>query len=111
MLNEVSQICWKKFMEGMRRGDVPSYERFNIANGDDVRVEFMDGETLVARMLITDANKIPGQKCPREFYMTQEICDATAYIYVPTQAEMDEWDGDGLDIGEEMIKRDPGYGT
>ena len=106
---EATSEEWKKVVEGMRRGDVGPFTQNNRPDGADEYREYFDEDNdLVACMKVIECNTDkPGQECDREFMIQLPIIEATSYIYIPTGEEIDEWDEQGLDVGEEIAKREP----
>jgi len=96
----VTPIEWEKFMEGIRRREIGPYVQTN------------EVDTLVASMKVVDAlGPKPGHENKRVFMVDKALVEATAYIFIPTQEQLDEWDDayNDMDSIVEMAKVDPGW--
>lgn len=116
-MENASEVQWKKFVEGVRRGCVGPFVQSNIVEGTDCcRVYTLDSKP-VACMRVCDSNSEKlSYECKRTFEILQELIDATANIYIPTQEEYDAWDDrsiedPGFDFMVELCKIDPGWAS
>ena len=90
---DVDFVGWKRFIEGRRRGDIGPYQRRNYAKGADCFVEFINRNTVVARMTVYDSNTDkPSADCERKYEVTKKIRDKTSGIYIPTDEQWEKWD-------------------
>lgn len=107
---------WKQFVEGLRRGDVGPYEwRMRTAGINRFR-EYFDGPTRRAWMRVDGA----AQNNPnantmatnRQYDIHPQDISATAYIYVPTSEDLEDWDEGinclaGCEVDAEIAAREP----
>jgi len=99
---------WKRALEGQRRGDVGPFRQQNRVEGKHGIREYFDGKTVVMRMCVFESEtEKPGYLCDRSFEVSKSIVDATDYIYVPTDEDIEVWGESDLDIVAEIAKREP----
>jgi len=111
-MQTVTEHQWKQLMEGMRRRDVGPFVQKNLVRGSDRFRRYYDGRKVVASMRVIDAlGPKPGHENERVFKIDSELIEATAYIFIPTQEQLDEWDDayNDMDSIVEMGKVDPGW--
>jgi len=90
---KIDLIQWKQCMEGMSRGDIPSFIQMNRQDGDNSIREYFDGDTVVMRMTVYAANTdAPGYENKRLFEAIKDILQKVSYIYIPTEEEYEQWD-------------------
>lgn len=95
---EVDATGWERALEALRRGDVGPYEWVNVVDGADcVREYRLDGVVVMRMRVVGSMGEGMAHELDRVFEVSQEIIDAAAYIYVPTQAEHDLWDAEDED--------------
>jgi hypothetical protein len=90
---------WKQVKEGLRRGDIGPLIQTNefIVN---ISVQGYRADNEIQMCMVTDADGT------QTFLVTQPILDSASYIYIPTDEEVDEWEELGLDITQEIAKRE-----
>ena len=92
-LVKIDQDGWKRIVEGITRGDIGPFEWQNHVEGTDCYRRYLQDGEVVAVMLVIDSNTEKlGCDCERVFEARQDLVDATAYIYVPTDADWEEFD-------------------
>ncbi len=107
-----TEETWKKLMEGMRRGDIGAFIQQNTTELDDSIRNYLSSGVVVMSMRVS--NSVTSHNTTshtKTFQANQDLIDMTNYIYVPTQAQIDQWDNDDLESIEEMIKIDSGYNS
>ena len=100
-MKETDLRCWKQFVEGIARGLIGPFEQRNIHKGDDSWREYWDLKTkqVVARMCVYGCNKtLDTEALVRKFEIDDSIYKLCDKIYVPTQADFDEWEDNNGDV-------------
>ena len=106
----VSELQWKKALEGLRRGDIEACEHVNGRTGKDCFRSYCRGSTTVMLMCVEGAaSDKHALDCKRWYELTQEIIDATDHIFIPSAEDFEAWEDAGLDSYDEMVKIDPGW--
>ncbi len=116
-MNEVDELVWLRFVEGLQRGDLGPFIQQNTAHGENCCRMYLDGENVVGRMRVYGGNADkPSHECARTFELTQSAIDATSHIHMPTQEEWNELhDREALDLDfdcrTELALLDPGWAS
>jgi hypothetical protein len=108
----VTSTQWEQFIEGMRRRDIGPFVQLNEIEDNDRFRLYYDDDTLVASMKVVDAlGPKPGHENERVFKIDKTLVEATAYIFIPTQEQWDEWDDpyNGTDSMAEAARIDSGW--
>lgn len=82
---------WKQLLEGMRRTEFILEWRNGLEGHNAIREYLFEGE-VIARMCVIDSETDKtGQDCERVFEAREDLIDATAHIYIPTDSEYEVW--------------------
>lgn len=109
-MKKVSIEEWKKAIEGIMRKDIGPFVQNNSFDGVHSFREYLEGETVVMRLTTHDHGK--PCDCPQQtFEVEEELLGKVAYIFIPTQNQLDEWDEpeNGTDSVQEAAKIDSGW--
>ncbi len=99
---------WKQFIEGMGRGDVAPLTKAKVEAVPDRTIQYTDGNVVMASMEIQNFHSdTVGCDCSRVYFIDQSVLDATKYIYVPTDDNLEDWNDAGLFIPDEIAAREP----
>jgi len=100
---EVDELGWLRCVEGLRRGVVGPFVQANTISGNDCCRTYLDGETPVGCMIVYCGNtSTPSHECARRFGLAQSVIDATRFICIPTQEELEIWNDEENETGVDV---------
>lgn len=105
---QITEYQWKQLIEGGYRQPDPSvYFWILRVDGENLIREYEFNGQIIARMTVLKGNTdMPGQDCERIFESLQQYLDATSWIYVPSDEDIESWNDAGLDIAEQIALRE-----
>lgn len=110
-MHVITERQWQQITQGIGEQCCGPLEWVNLNQGVDAFREYRQGDQVVARMTVYEANTDkPGNECARKFEAEPWLLDRCKHIYIPTQAELNHWEDayNELEIDELMRKKTSG---